>query len=605
MYCMLHGVLFMARHRFRIGLALVLLLLFNAIPTAFGTDAAIIPQEPKGTRGTIVVNASGGGDYMRIQWAIDNASEGDTVYVEAGTYNETIEIDKSITLTGESQDRTTITGEGRIVNVSADGVSVSGFTVTGSTVAYEGIGIYLENVENCNVSGNNCSNNSYCGIALWKTSHTTITNNVCSFEGTEYGSLDATRGIGISSLYSSDNVIDANTCDNNTWCGIMLNNSWISTISNNVCRNNGGRPTSPNGYPTNRKEFGTGIYLIYSNNNSIHENYCNNSFRIVAMSGICSGIALISSHDNIVKDNMLYYAADYGVLLSGSKRCRIQDNYCIGGWRGAVYISGGKHNVIFRNHLPEYAITIISSYNIISHNLCENDVMNIWFGSSNNSIIGNTIRNSSYGGMYLDYEPGEWFDTNFSRIHHNNFINNTNYHLGQAEDWGKYNTWNDSFGEGNYWSDYAVKYPNAMNDGNVWNHPYEVYGDNDAKDYYPLVNPIEEGEYYPAAMIGPPFVIDQHETIYFSGSHSFDCLGIVNYTWDLDDNGKHIRLFGILPEYTFHDAGTFRITLTITNTQGNRDAATSTITVRDAELPVANAGPDATIELHKGLSVRW
>jgi hypothetical protein len=35
---------------------------------------------------TITVNSSGGGDYMRIQDAIDNASAGDTIFVLSCKY---------------------------------------------------------------------------------------------------------------------------------------------------------------------------------------------------------------------------------------------------------------------------------------------------------------------------------------------------------------------------------------------------------------------------------------------------------------------------------------------------------------------------------------
>jgi len=155
---------------------IVLILLYIPSPLCQGSLA----KEELDTRSDkiFIVNASSGRDYTHIQWAIDNATDGDTVYVEKGIYKENLKIDKRISLFGESRDRTTIKGEGRIVNISANGVNVSGFLITGSTVAYEGIGIYLENVDHCNISGNNCSNNSYCGIALNNTSHTVVLNNI-------------------------------------------------------------------------------------------------------------------------------------------------------------------------------------------------------------------------------------------------------------------------------------------------------------------------------------------------------------------------------------------------------------------------------------------
>ncbi|MDP7420643.1 MAG: hypothetical protein QGH40_02135, partial [bacterium] len=63
-------------------ITLVLILLFIPLPVS---PTSSLTENP-GTRSarTIIVNASGDGDCTHIQWAIDNASDGDTVNVEAG-----------------------------------------------------------------------------------------------------------------------------------------------------------------------------------------------------------------------------------------------------------------------------------------------------------------------------------------------------------------------------------------------------------------------------------------------------------------------------------------------------------------------------------------
>lgn len=51
----------------------------------------------------IIVDDDRNADYKKIQDAINNASEGDTIYVRSGTYNENIAINKSINLIGEKR----------------------------------------------------------------------------------------------------------------------------------------------------------------------------------------------------------------------------------------------------------------------------------------------------------------------------------------------------------------------------------------------------------------------------------------------------------------------------------------------------------------------
>ena len=59
---------------------------------------------------TLYVGGSGEDNYTKIQDAIDDANNGDTVYVfdDSSPYNERIEIDKTINLIGENRDSTKI-----------------------------------------------------------------------------------------------------------------------------------------------------------------------------------------------------------------------------------------------------------------------------------------------------------------------------------------------------------------------------------------------------------------------------------------------------------------------------------------------------------------
>ena len=89
---------------------------------------------------THYVNVSGSsGAYAKIQDSIDNASDGDTVYVYRGAYYENVVVNKRITLIGENIENTYIFSYGtwNVVNVTTDGVNVSGFTISEASLNYK------------------------------------------------------------------------------------------------------------------------------------------------------------------------------------------------------------------------------------------------------------------------------------------------------------------------------------------------------------------------------------------------------------------------------------------------------------------------------------
>ena len=75
-------------------------------------------------------------DFPTINQAIQNAIDGDTVLVRQGIYNETIVIDKAITLKGEDTDSTIINGNkaGTVIHITHDNVTVTGLTIIYSQI---------------------------------------------------------------------------------------------------------------------------------------------------------------------------------------------------------------------------------------------------------------------------------------------------------------------------------------------------------------------------------------------------------------------------------------------------------------------------------------
>ncbi|MFX0212178.1 MAG: hypothetical protein ACFFDT_39760, partial [Candidatus Hodarchaeota archaeon] len=81
--------------------------MFDAIPTLFALFSIVLFSYSSWGK-TIIVDQTGNGDYIQINEAITNSSDGDTIIVKAGVYVESVNIYKAITIIGEGPDVTTI-----------------------------------------------------------------------------------------------------------------------------------------------------------------------------------------------------------------------------------------------------------------------------------------------------------------------------------------------------------------------------------------------------------------------------------------------------------------------------------------------------------------
>ena len=118
------------------------------------------------------------GSYSTIQAAVNAANPGDTILVDSGTYNESVNCTKAVDLVGTGSP--TIQGSSPVVifdGNGADSASISGFTITGGTGS-EGYGVWCKNGADPTISsGNTIRGNSRDGIYC-QSSSPTITNNV-------------------------------------------------------------------------------------------------------------------------------------------------------------------------------------------------------------------------------------------------------------------------------------------------------------------------------------------------------------------------------------------------------------------------------------------
>ncbi|WP_422369115.1 beta strand repeat-containing protein [Pelagibius sp.] len=196
----------------------------------------------------IVVGNVEGDDYTTIQDAIDAAQDGDTIYVRAGNYDETVTINKLVKLYGafgdvaaDDSDRsgtgeTTIQGA-IILSDGADGTTIDGFTIAdGATVQGQLAGIYLAAgatdvvIEN-NVFERSGGFDSFRGILTTSgggNSGLTISQN--SFTGWATGVF---LNPGSTDAEVSGNVFDGN------FVGMSVDGPDATLIAGNTFTNNG------------------------------------------------------------------------------------------------------------------------------------------------------------------------------------------------------------------------------------------------------------------------------------------------------------------------------------------------------------------------------
>lgn len=124
------------------------------------------------------------GSFASIQEAINKAENGSTIHIPSGTYLEHIVINKTISLVGENASTTIIDGEndGTVVKITADNVSITGFTIQNSGWGWTKNGIYVHHADNCKIKNNllfqNCQN-----IRLNYSRRSTVKGNTINGDG--------------------------------------------------------------------------------------------------------------------------------------------------------------------------------------------------------------------------------------------------------------------------------------------------------------------------------------------------------------------------------------------------------------------------------------
>ncbi len=460
----------------------------------------------------------GSSPYASIQEAVNAAGLGDTIYVHSGTYRGQVMVDKPLALIGENKGTTIIDGNGGddVIRVITDDCVIRGFTVTnGSAGIYVasdnnrvndtiiinitgapgndsplnltrtgglGAGIYVYKGTNNLLANNTISTISGgaggsfddwlstdgnggkgTGIYLYLSPNTTVCNSTISGitggrGGGDYGQNGTGNGI---ELWCSNNTIIAEGLINsNSQYGIVSEQSYNSTIRNNVVRNNGNG--SVNGY---------GVYIRSTRYATIEHNTITNNTATESSSGIVAesvsnstisnnsiannkghgmfvksagglnitgnmiatntgdGIRLEDSGNNNLNSNNISFNKGYGAYLKSSSSNRLRDNKLqnntynfgvAGFWDSDFYqdidtsntINGrpmyhvmGKSNITIDPNAGYVALLSCNNITVKDITITNNFLGMLVINSTNIKVSNNTFSKNERGGIYL-WESG-------------------------------------------------------------------------------------------------------------------------------------------------------------------------------------------------------
>ena len=332
-----------------------------------------------------VHNINKGTNYTTIQAAINDASPGNEIHVDSGTYYENIKVDRSVTLIGAGADATIVqaaNANDHVFSVTVNSVNMTGFKITGAT-ADQKAGIFLNSSSNNTLTGNKVSNNYY-GIYLYGGSNN---NNLI-------GNIVNSNGYGIYIISSSNNILNYNTVSSNGGVGIGLEDQAVGNdFNNNIVRSNGGDGISI-------RWMGSGGYF---NNNTVSSNAGNGIDMLEGCAAFINNT--ISSN---VGTGIFMYEGGAGYITN--------NNISSNGGDGIYDRSYGfesKYNNNIVNSNSGIGIYLSSPYGIkvTNNTLSMNAVAGIYVGYWGGNDIYNNFFNNSINVDFYEYRINNWNTT--------------------------------------------------------------------------------------------------------------------------------------------------------------------------------------------------
>ena len=461
------------------GIVSILVCMLMILSTIVTVTSTVLTEKTSHTMTTgniLYVGGSGPGNYTRIQDAIDNASDGDTVFVYQGIYLEcNISVDKGIILLGENKNTTHIDGQGSLVifYINVSNVTVRNFTlehtsgsgfgqailiqkhpkpgrienicISDCIITHDDKGICFMDASNVSISSCYIHHNNAQSIYAKNSSNFQITSCIINNNGIDLGG-GMWRDGGITFFeepyvwYSNISISDCDIHDL-VGTGISIGAPCDKIeIYQNLIYNNTRHGLSCSGYNQDITDVDIYHNIVYRNSYSgirvkgignpgarIHDNNVSWNGPESNMTGFEAGIYVWRSPNSV---SILFYNKAYGIKLLYSPGVIITGNKITGTHKAGIEISSGCNNSTVRRNIfqenQEEGLYVYDHSSNISENIFSNNVIGAWIGGIDTIFYRNKISNNSLG-IHIS---GYYQETNNStinsraRISCNNFLNN-------------------------------------------------------------------------------------------------------------------------------------------------------------------------------------
>ncbi|TAK75318.1 MAG: nitrous oxide reductase family maturation protein NosD [Dehalococcoidia bacterium] len=389
------------------------------------------------------------GESESITARIARATAGDTIVVPAGTYREQLVIDKPVILVGDGQPIIDAGGRGDVVLVTADDVTLRGFTVQGSArdVFDEPAGIRIRG-NRATVEANRVRDTLYGIVMEDSAGHRILRNEVSSI--LDFGS--ERRGHALYVWHTDDTTIEGNTV-RGAKDGIFLGFASHNHVERNSVVN-----------------ARYGIHYMYADHNTFVDNVFRDSV---------AGGAIMFSRDITFRGNEFAYnrsaASGFGLLFKDVDDVEMTDNL-VHHNRLGITLEGAPHT-------PGGTVTL--THNLVGFNDVALELATttrVTF--SENTFVGNLEQVTATGGSVE--------------------------HLNTWSIEGRGNFWDDYQGydaDGDGVGDIAFQYDGAFDDlarRNEWVRAYS---------YTPARTALDQAARWFPAFRPAPSVIDAHPLI--------------------------------------------------------------------------------------------